>query len=61
MLGANIDVLSGREEARYAALGVIAGIPEADGVAGDLGGGSLELSEVNHDEVRFSSSLEIVV
>ncbi len=42
-LGSGIHVLTGKEEARYAALGVIAGIPDADGVVGDLGGGSLEL------------------
>ncbi|MBU1539361.1 MAG: Ppx/GppA family phosphatase, partial [Alphaproteobacteria bacterium] len=41
--GLRIRVLSGEEEARYAALGVLAGIPQADGVAGDLGGSSLEL------------------
>jgi len=41
--GLQIRVLSGEEEARYAALGVLAGIPDADGVAGDLGGSSLEL------------------
>jgi exopolyphosphatase / guanosine-5'-triphosphate,3'-diphosphate pyrophosphatase len=45
-LGAGIDILTGKEEARYAALGVIAGIPEADGLVGDLGGGSLELIDV---------------
>ena len=32
-LGCGISVLTGKEEARYAALGVIAGIPSADGVA----------------------------
>ena len=45
-LGAGIDILTGKEEARYAALGVVAGIPDADGVVGDLGGGSLELIDV---------------
>lgn len=45
-LGASIQVLTGKEEARYAALGVLAGIPEADGIVGDLGGGSLELIDV---------------
>ena len=45
-LGAGIEVLTGKEEARYAALGVIAGIPDADGIVGDLGGGSLELIDV---------------
>ena len=42
-IGAPIDVLSGLQEAEYAALGVLSGTPEADGFAGDLGGGSLEL------------------
>jgi exopolyphosphatase / guanosine-5'-triphosphate,3'-diphosphate pyrophosphatase len=50
-LGAGIDILTGKEEARYAALGVIAGIPEADGIVGDLGGGSLELIDVKDSKL----------
>lgn len=41
--GLEMRVLSGAEEAHYAALGVLAGEPDAEGVAGDLGGSSLEL------------------
>ena len=41
--GLAVRVLSGVEEARLSALGVLSGLPEADGVMGDLGGGSLEL------------------
>jgi exopolyphosphatase / guanosine-5'-triphosphate,3'-diphosphate pyrophosphatase len=41
--GLQVRVLTGDEEARYAAMGVIAGQPDAQGVAGDLGGSSLEL------------------
>ncbi|WP_165187358.1 Ppx/GppA phosphatase family protein [Caulobacter soli] len=41
--GFNTRVLSGEEEARYAAVGVLAGTPDATGVVGDLGGASLEL------------------
>jgi len=59
VLGANIDVLSGREEARYAALGVIAGIPDADGIAGDLGGGSLELIDVKDGKLNDGITLPI--
>ena len=44
-VGLRLRVLSGAEEARYSALGVIAGAPEAEGVAGDLGGASLELTQ----------------
>jgi exopolyphosphatase / guanosine-5'-triphosphate,3'-diphosphate pyrophosphatase len=42
-LGVPLRVLSGEEEARLGALGVIAGNPDARGVMGDLGGSSLEL------------------
>jgi exopolyphosphatase/guanosine-5'-triphosphate,3'-diphosphate pyrophosphatase len=48
--GADVTILSGREEARLSALGVISGIQNPDGVAGDYGGGSLELVEVNGTE-----------
>jgi exopolyphosphatase/guanosine-5'-triphosphate,3'-diphosphate pyrophosphatase len=41
--GLDLRVLSGAEEARYAALGVLAGAPDSTGLAGDLGGASLEL------------------
>ena len=41
--GFRVRVLSGAEEAEMAALGVLSGSPGADGVVGDLGGGSLEL------------------
>jgi len=58
-LGANIDVLTGKEEARYAALGVIAGIPEADGIAGDLGGGSLELVDIKDGRIREGVTLPL--
>ncbi len=44
--GLRLRVLSGPEEARYAALGVIAGAPAGHGVVGDLGGASLELTPI---------------
>mgnify|MGYP001333921043 CR=1 FL=1 len=45
--GLDVRILSGEEEAHYAALGVIAGDPRAHGVVGDLGGSSLELIRLN--------------
>ncbi|MFM2128719.1 MAG: hypothetical protein RL477_265 [Pseudomonadota bacterium] len=42
-IGATVQVLRGKEEARLSALGVASAILEADGLMGDLGGGSLEL------------------
>ncbi len=44
---ASIDLLSGKREAELAACGIIAGIHEPDGLAGDLGGGSLELINIS--------------
>ncbi|MBM3569987.1 MAG: Ppx/GppA family phosphatase [Alphaproteobacteria bacterium] len=41
--GVRLKVISGEEEGRLSALGVVSGIPAAAGVMGDLGGGSLEL------------------
>jgi exopolyphosphatase/guanosine-5'-triphosphate,3'-diphosphate pyrophosphatase len=41
--GLQVRVLTGEEEARYSALGVLAGDPTAEGVAADMGGSSLEL------------------
>lgn len=43
-LGASVKILTGEEEARLASEGVLSAIPDADGVMGDLGGGSLELA-----------------
>lgn len=57
--GLEVEVISGEAEARGAALGVIAGIPDADGVVGDLGGGSLELIRVAGGAVHDRISLPI--
>ncbi|WP_198598217.1 exopolyphosphatase [Mangrovicella endophytica] len=45
-IGQPIRILSGEDEAHFAAEGVAAGFYKPDGIAGDLGGGSLELIDV---------------
>ena len=45
-LGLTVELLSGEEEATASGMGVLSGIPDADGIVGDLGGGSLELVRV---------------
>ena len=45
--GLDVRVLTGVEEAQYSAQGVLAGAPDADGVVGDMGGSSLELTQVS--------------
>jgi exopolyphosphatase/guanosine-5'-triphosphate,3'-diphosphate pyrophosphatase len=54
---APVDVLTGKREAMLAALGIIASIHEPDGVAGDLGGGSLELVEVRGSDIGIGQTL----
>lgn len=49
--GLVVRVLTGEEEARYSALGVLAGIPGAEGVAADMGGASLELARISDGEI----------
>jgi exopolyphosphatase/guanosine-5'-triphosphate,3'-diphosphate pyrophosphatase len=41
-----VKIIDGAEEARLSAAGVLAGIPDADGIVADLGGGSVELVRV---------------
>ena len=56
-LGLTVELLSGEQEAIAAGMGVLSGIPGADGIVGDLGGGSLELVRVRdasiHERVSF--------
>ena len=46
-LGTSVQLLSGREEAHFAALAVKAHFYKPKGIVGDLGGGSLELVRLN--------------
>lgn len=59
VLGTEIRVLSGREEAYYSALGVISAFHPADGIAGDLGGGSLELVDVRGEAIGEGITLPL--
>jgi exopolyphosphatase / guanosine-5'-triphosphate,3'-diphosphate pyrophosphatase len=45
--GVQVNIIDGAEEARLAAAGVLSGIPDADGIVADLGGGSVELVRVS--------------
>jgi exopolyphosphatase/guanosine-5'-triphosphate,3'-diphosphate pyrophosphatase len=50
-VGLKVETLSGEEEAQGAGYGVLSAIPHADGIVGDLGGGSLELVRVQNGKV----------
>ncbi|HEX3486252.1 MAG TPA: Ppx/GppA phosphatase family protein [Micropepsaceae bacterium] len=56
-LGRPIRILSGEEEARIAAEGTLAGIPDADGLVADLGGGSLDMVTVKDGKTGLAGTL----
>ena len=58
-LGLSPRLLSGEEEARTSALGVIGAFPKARGVVADLGGGSLELVSVENGDIHHGTSLPL--
>ena len=58
-MGCEIELLSGQQEARFSALGVASSIHNADGVVGDLGGGSLELTEVKGCNTGYGLTLPL--
>ena len=58
-LRVKVEVLSGRSEAALAALGVTCGIPDADGLMGDLGGGSLNLVRLDRGRIAEQASLPL--
>lgn len=57
--GISLKILSGAEEAAYSAQGLLCGIPEAEGVLGDLGGGSLELVALGAGSAGTAASLPV--
>lgn len=60
-IGLTVRVLSGAEEGLASAHGLLSGMPTADGIMGDLGGGSLELVRVRPDGVGKAVSLPLGV
>lgn len=56
-----IRILSGEEEARYSATGVICGQPDANGIVADIGGGSLELIHVTQRKMKKASTMALGV
>lgn len=60
-LGLDISILSGDDEARISGLGVLSAIPQADGIVGDLGGGSLDLARIGNGQVLDTATLPLGV
>jgi exopolyphosphatase / guanosine-5'-triphosphate,3'-diphosphate pyrophosphatase len=57
--GVSIEILSGPREAKLSALGVVSGVHKPEGIVGDLGGGSLELIEVQGNRVHSGVTLPL--
>src|SRR5262245_47120293 len=57
--GIKAHIVSGQDEARFSGYGVICGMPDASGVMGDLGGGSLELVAIGRGGIGNSTTLPI--
>jgi len=54
-----IEVVSGKREAELSALGVVSGFHRPDGIVGDLGGGSLELTDIHGHRVHTGVTLPL--
>jgi len=61
MPGVPIRILSGPEEAEYSADGMLCGIPDADGILADIGGGSLEVVRLTQGTRGASQTLRLGV
>ena len=57
--GIKAHIVSGMDEAQFSGFGVMCGMPDASGVMGDLGGGSLELVALGQGRIGSSSTLPI--
>ncbi len=58
-MGFDVRIVPGEEEGRLAAYGVAAVEPQATGLVGDMGGGSLELAVLNKGEIEDAVSLPL--
>lgn len=59
IIGSDIELISGQREARLSAMGVMAGFHKPDGIVGDLGGGSLELIDIDGTKHGKGVSLKL--
>jgi exopolyphosphatase / guanosine-5'-triphosphate,3'-diphosphate pyrophosphatase len=59
VIGAPVELISGPREAALSAMGVLSGFHMPDGIVGDLGGGSLELIDVDDHKLGKGVSLPL--
>jgi exopolyphosphatase / guanosine-5'-triphosphate,3'-diphosphate pyrophosphatase len=59
VIGVPVTIVSGKREAELSALGVTSGFHKPDGLVGDLGGGSLELTDVHGARIKSGVTLPL--
>jgi len=59
--GLVVRVLSGEQEAKFSADGLLCGIPSADGILADIGGGSMEVVHLARGELCAARTLPLGV
>ncbi|MAH84227.1 MAG: hypothetical protein CBB68_07760 [Rhodospirillaceae bacterium TMED8] len=59
IFGIPVRVISGNEEARLSAVGLLSGYTKADGLIADLGGGSCDFMELNEGSFGLSGSVPL--
>jgi exopolyphosphatase/guanosine-5'-triphosphate,3'-diphosphate pyrophosphatase len=59
--GLVVRILTGEQEATFSANGLLCGIPSADGILADIGGGSMEVVHLAHGEMCAARTLPLGV
>ena len=59
IIGVKAMVLTGAEEARLSAQGVLSGFHRPDGIVGDLGGGSIEVVDIREERTGTGESFPL--
>ena len=54
--GLDMRVITGQEEARLSAQGILLGWPKANGLVCDIGGASMELAHISHGKITFTET-----
>jgi exopolyphosphatase/guanosine-5'-triphosphate,3'-diphosphate pyrophosphatase len=57
--GVRIEILPGTQEAELAAFGILMGFTDPDGIAGDLGGGSLEVIDIAAKRLKNAATMPL--
>lgn len=59
MYAVNVDIISGKKEAKLGAYGICASVHKPKGITGDLGGGSLELVWLDDGQISDNTSIRL--